>query len=302
MSANPVFLRARRGARLQVACSRIRLAMRLKLPVRTASRWAAAAAAAALLASVSACGDDEGRAETASAAAPVEQLPPAIIQPLAYPYAPGSSALSGRMTGIVRLAVVPPEDTIVRPASQQDVCGTQFRDETVRVVQADRLAGALVWVSNPPAGKPMPTSRRFEITAARCRLTPRVVATVAGGTLNVKSSDRVLHRIRVLNSRSGDIHAVLLHNDRGQVIPVHEPLETAGLLELRGDVHQWMRAWVAVFDHPYFTVTGRDGSFELDSLPPGRYELRTWHERFGVRVDSVEVGEGETVVEVSITE
>lgn len=261
------------------------------------SREVAAVAAAALFAA--GCGDAEGSADILRAVSE-ENLPPAVIPALAQPYTAADVALPGRVTGIVRLATVPPPDTLVRLQARQDVCGTQFLDETVRVVQGDRVAGAVVWIANPPAGKPMPRSRRFEVSADRCRLSPRVLTAVVGGTVNVKSADPLVHRIRVLDSRTGDTHAVLLHNDRGQVVPVHEPLGSAGLLELRGDVHRWMRAWVAVFDHPYFSVTGRDGSFDLDSLPPGTYELRTWHERFGVRVDSVRVGEGEAVVEVGL--
>lgn len=261
------------------------------------SRALAAAAALSVSFSATACGDAEGNAEVVRVVSDTN-LPPAVIPALERPYAPGDAVLAGRVTGIVRLATVAPEDTVVRPQAQQDVCGTQFLDETIRVVQGDRIAGVVVWVANPPAGKPMPTSRRFEIAVERCRLTPRVLTAVVGGTVNVKSSDPLLHRIRVQDSRTGDTHAVLLHNDRGQVVPIHEPLASAGLLELNGDVHRWMRAWIAVFDHPYFTITGRDGSFTIDSLPPGAYELRSWHERFGVRVDSVTVGEGEAVVEV----
>jgi hypothetical protein len=42
-----------------------------------------------------------------------------------------------------------------------------------------------------------------------------------------------------------------------------------------------MKAWVAVLDHPYFAVTGEDGSFDLRGLPPGEYTLEVWHEKLG---------------------
>jgi hypothetical protein len=49
-----------------------------------------------------------------------------------------------------------------------------------------------------------------------------------------------------------------------------------------------------VFDHPYFDVTDRRGSFSMDSIPPGRYRLMAWHERYGAVEDSVDVKVGET--------
>lgn len=268
--------------------------------MRGASSRCAALALAACL-TIVACGDAEGRGgEAVPDAARAGRLPPPVIEPLPTPYMRAGQPATGSVRGIVRLTVPPPPDTIVRPPANQDVCGREFRDETVRVVQADRVAGAVVWISNAPSGKALPLSRRYELVAQRCRLTPRVLTAVVGGTVNVRSADPLLHRLRVLDARSGDTFTVLLHNDRGQVVPVQDPLAAPRLIEMRGDEHRWMRAWIAVFDHPYFTTTGRDGSFTLDSVPPGTYELRTWHERFGVRVDTVEVGDGETVLEVGL--
>lgn len=264
-----------------------------------ASRRVVLVLAAACLTSAAGCSDAEGGAEVLRRVRAAERPAP-IVAELPRPYLTGDTSATGSVHGIVRLTVVPPEDTIVQPRTNQDVCGTRFVDETVRVVQADRVAGAVVWVSNPPAGKPLPLRRRYELEIERCRITPRVLTAVIGGTVNVKSSDPLLHRVRVMDAASGDTHDVLLHNDRGQVVPVHAPLASAGLLELRGDEHPWMRAWVAVFDHPYFTITGRDGSFTLDGLPPGAYEISTWQERFGIRVDSVVVGEGEVEMEIGI--
>jgi hypothetical protein len=34
-----------------------------------------------------------------------------------------------------------------------------------------------------------------------------------------------------------------------------------------------MKSYIAVFKHPFFSVTSQDGSFELPNLPPGEYTL-----------------------------
>ena len=40
-----------------------------------------------------------------------------------------------------------------------------------------------------------------------------------------------------------------------------------------------MSAYVAVFDHPYFALTGPDGSFEIPRVPAGaEVTLMAWHE------------------------
>ena len=38
-----------------------------------------------------------------------------------------------------------------------------------------------------------------------------------------------------------------------------------------------MRAWVFVFEHPWFAITGKDGAFELKDVPPGEYRLDVVH-------------------------
>jgi hypothetical protein len=52
-----------------------------------------------------------------------------------------------------------------------------------------------------------------------------------------------------------------------------------------------MVAWVVVAAHPYYAVTGADGRFAFDKLPPGLYKLQIWHERLGMVPASVTVGD-----------
>ena len=55
-----------------------------------------------------------------------------------------------------------------------------------------------------------------------------------------------------------------------------------------------MNAYAAILDHPFFAVTGKDGSFEIVGLPAGTYEVEAWHEKMGTQVAQVTVGEMET--------
>lgn len=54
-----------------------------------------------------------------------------------------------------------------------------------------------------------------------------------------------------------------------------------------------MRGYMAVFKHPYFAVTGMDGSFELKGLPPGTYTITAWHGKLGTQSQKVTVGAGQ---------
>jgi len=66
------------------------------------------------------------------------------------------------------------------------------------------------------------------------------------------------------------------------------------MVDIRCDVHAWMRAFVGVLEHPYFGTTGQDGRVALDNLPPGTYTIEAWHERLGVKTQQITVGAKES--------
>ena len=55
-----------------------------------------------------------------------------------------------------------------------------------------------------------------------------------------------------------------------------------------------MAAYVAVLDNPYYDVTGPDGKFTLDGLPPGDYELEAWHEKLKTKSAKITIKGDET--------
>jgi hypothetical protein len=65
-------------------------------------------------------------------------------------------------------------------------------------------------------------------------------------------------------------------------------------IPLKCNVHSWMHSYLAVFKHPYFAVTGKDGSFDLSYLPPGTYTTSAWQEKLGTVSQKITVGSDET--------
>lgn len=69
--------------------------------------------------------------------------------------------------------------------------------------------------------------------------------------------------------------------------------DTAGLVTLRCDIHEHMRALILVLDTPHFVVTDADGHFRLAGLPAGRYTLTAWLNSKTTRDITVELRDGE---------
>lgn len=262
-------------------------------------RRALAAALPLLVVAASGCGgsgDDGGAGRRGRAASGGRGADPSglLIAPLPTPYQVAGVVAGGSVEGVVQVEGEMPKDTTVRPAADQAICGASILDTTIDA-DGGKLAGVVVWLDDVQAGKAIPLARRFELTNDGCRLTPRVQAAIAGGTLNVRSVDPVLHRTRFIGgpvSRPVTL-AEINQTDEGQVVPNEDILRAPGMIEVRCETHPWSRAYLAVFDHPYFSVSRHQGVFAIDSVPPGRHRLVAWHERFGRVEQTVEVKAGE---------
>ena len=69
--------------------------------------------------------------------------------------------------------------------------------------------------------------------------------------------------------------------DLGRYRPDETPIpsvvfDVPGLVTVRCDIHEHMRALILVLDTPYFAISDPDGRFRLSGLPPGHYTLKAW--------------------------
>jgi len=126
-----------------------------------------------------------------------------------------------------------------------------------------------------------------------CLYVPQIIAVQTGQKLIVKNSDPVMHNVDVQPA-----------NDSGN--PSKNEVQVPGaadltfsfpkpemFLKIKCDVHAWMFAWVSVFDHPYFAVSAKDGTFKIPNVPAGKYTLQAAHRKAGTVTREVEVKEGE---------
>ena len=60
---------------------------------------------------------------------------------------------------------------------------------------------------------------------------------------------------------------------------------------MKCNVHPWMHGYFAVLNTSHYAMTGNDGTFSLKGLPPGKYTVTAWHERFGTQSQEVTVAE-----------
>jgi plastocyanin len=150
------------------------------------------------------------------------------------------------------------------------------------------LANVFVQVKNAPSGGAA-GSDPVVIDQNGCRYEPHVVGVMVGQTVKFKNSDGILHNVHGLPKENREFNIgmppTLLEKDQVFNKPeAHFPVKC--------DVHPWMKTYIAVMTHPYFAVSGSDGTFEISGLPAGSYEIEAWHEKLGTQTATVTVGDG----------
>ena len=168
----------------------------------------------------------------------------------------------------------------------QYVCGKQKEGEELLVSAKSGIRNAVVSLQLPPGAKWESTPRTVHMDQVGCAYTPRVVVVPVDGTVDFLNSDRLLHN---LHSVSKENPAFNRTQPKGRTISV--VFKKPEIVRIDCDLHSWMRAWVVVAEHPFYAVTGPDGEFVLDNVPPGRYTLQVWQEALGTVSKDVVAGE-----------
>jgi plastocyanin len=141
---------------------------------------------------------------------------------------------------------------------------------------------AVVWIEGVEPSKMEP--RSVEIRQEGIEFRPRVLALPVGSTVNFSNADDVFHNVF---SYSKAEKFDLGKYPKGQSKSVE--FKNRGLVDVRCEVHDHMRSYIHIFDHPYYAIVEGDGSYRIPKVPPGKYTLVAWKEFFDPVRQEIEV-------------
>jgi plastocyanin len=198
-------------------------------------------------------------------------------------------ATAGDVKGVVSFEGTAPKNEPVKmnadPVCVKANSTPQFQE--TYMVEDGKLANVFVYVKDGLGNYVYDTpTDPVKLDQAGCRYTPHVFGVRMNQPVEIVNSDDTLHNIHALPKANSEFN-------NGQPIKGMKMSHTFSAKEVmvpfKCDVHGWMNAYVGVLDHPYFATTGKDGSFELKSLPPGTYTIEAWHEKLGPMTESVTI-------------
>ena len=198
----------------------------------------------------------------------------------------------GTVKGKVVFDGTPPERAVINVAGINPACcdvkTPVLSDELVVDAKTKGVRYAMAWLIaadgnsktalpiHPTLAKP---AAKVVIDQPCYMFEPHVLGIRTGQTLVFKNSAMCTHNVSCLGG--GD------NPEFNKAVAKSNELEIEGwkpyhrMISVSCTIHGWMKAWVHVFDHPYFAVTNEKGEFEIKNAPAGKYRLVVWQEKVG---------------------
>jgi plastocyanin len=208
---------------------------------------------------------------------------------------PASAAeKSAAVKGVVKFEGTPPKASPINMAADP----TCVKQHPTPVLSQDVLTGAngglrnvIVFVAGGLSQQTFePPSQPVVLNQKGCMYQPHVLAIQANQKMEVVNDDPTSHNIHPVPANNREWNKSEPPGSKAEETFAREEIA----IPVKCNIHPWMRGYVAVFKHPYFVVTDKDGSFNLSSLPPGTYTIKAWHEKLGTTTQTVTVSANET--------
>src|SRR5579863_580182 len=198
------------------------------------------------------------------------------------------------LKGVVRFEGSLPKPKLISmsadPSCARQHLSPVFAQEVITDAKGD-LQDAVVFVAEGLGDRTFETPTQPAVVEQKgCMYLPHVLAVRANQPLHMVNDDPTSH----------NIHPTPANNrEWNKAEPPGSSVDEAFAREeiaipVKCNVHPWMHGYIAVFKHPYFAVTEKDGSFDLSGLPPGTYTIKAWHEKLGVSTQTVTIGANES--------
>ena len=258
------------------------------------ARWMSPLAVAVMVA----IGCGSGRPQDASATTDHGTPPEAPMRlaeaPAASAPAPAAAAGSASVTGSVRFEGTAPIQEKVKMAADP-VCDQQHTEpvylEDVVVNANGTLKNVVVFVKEGLSGTFPAPATPVVLDQKGCWYVPHVFAIQVGQPLEITNSDATLHNINAKPAENPPFN-IAQPNAGGKSTKKFIRPEVG--VPFKCNVHPWMHAMAVVTDHPFFSISGEEGSFSITGLPAGTYVLEAWHEQYGAQTQTVTVADGGT--------
>ena len=183
------------------------------------------------------------------------------------------------ITGKVVLKGTPPPEIKIDPLMADPNRGKLHTEPvTTRhylVSKDGGLANVFVYIKSGLEGKTFAVQAEAPlIDQVGCLYEPYVSGVMVNQKFKIKNTDGFLHNVHAIPKVNKEFNFAQPVKDQ-----VNEKSfdKAEVMVQFKCDVHPWMFAYVGVLEHPFYAVTGKDGTFKISGLPNGKYTIEAYH-------------------------
>jgi plastocyanin len=198
------------------------------------------------------------------------------------------STAVGSITGTITFTGTPPRMRAI-DMSKEPTCASQHptpvMTETAVTGAGNTLKNVVVYISAGEQPSAAPTAVvRYDQKG--CEYLPHVVAMHSGQPMEIYNDDQTSHNIHPL----ARVNPEWNKSQPAGAPPIKATYERPEFIPVKCNIHPWMHGYFVVLNTSHHGVSGDDGKFTIDGLPPGHYTVTAWHEKFGTLNQEVTVG------------
>ncbi|MEO8636649.1 MAG: carboxypeptidase regulatory-like domain-containing protein [Gemmatimonadales bacterium] len=198
----------------------------------------------------------------------------------------------GSISGTVTFTGTPPKMKPIDMAKEW-TCAKQHTTpvmtESVVTGPGNSVQWVVVYISAGEAAPGAAPTTPIRYDQKGCEYLPHVAAMQTGQPLEIYNDDQTSHNIHPL----AKVNAEWNRSTPTGSPPIKTTYDKPEFIAVKCNIHPWMHGYFAVLSTAHYAVTGNDGTFSLKGLPPGKYTVTAWHERFGTQSQEVTVATGE---------
>ncbi|MBI1977065.1 MAG: hypothetical protein HYS56_06125 [Candidatus Omnitrophica bacterium] len=209
------------------------------------------------------------------------------------------TAQAATLSGRVLFEGTPPEAQSVG-ADADPACQVSHPDgvpmEEVVVNANGTLKNVFIYVKEGSSSQTFETPETPVVLDQRgCRYEPHVLGIQVNQPLEIVNSDDTLHNVHALAKNTKEFNLGMPVKGMKLTKTFTAP---EVMVKVKCEVHPWMATYIGVLEHPFFSVTNSEGTFEIKNLPAGQYALEAWHEKYGALTQSVTIGSAEETQQI----
>lgn len=208
------------------------------------------------------------------------------------------SARGGTITGIVHAE----GNAAAKSGGAPDDAYASRKYKFLQSVNYDAMNDFVVFIDGVTVTN-VASTNVVQVTTARvaqhgAEFTPHVLPVLAGTTVEWPNHDEIFHNVFSVSDAAQFDLGLYQGNPPDKRVTFQRP----GKADVYCSIHQNMHCVVLVLANPYFATTGKDKHYTIANVPPGKYQLKAWHERLPVDVQEIIVPEtGEVKADFTLT-